>query len=251
MGRYQRKTDRQSWSQESMAGAIQEVLEGNMGYRRASKAYSVPQTTLERKVKEARQKKLSSEAAAVKMLGGYITVFSEAQEKEFVQHLIHLEERLFGITLSNLRTLAFELAVKNNIPHVFNTEKRMAGKDWLYGFLKRHPKLVLRYPEKTSIARAKGFNRVAINAFFDLLDSLYSKYKFSPNDIYNADETGILTVANKPSKVLALRGKKQVGTLTSAERGVLVTAETCQCSRNFSSTNVCISEKEGESPLDG
>ncbi|GBN67154.1 hypothetical protein AVEN_210982-1 [Araneus ventricosus] len=42
-GRYQRKTDRQSWSQESMAGAIQEVLEGNMGYRRASKAYSVPQ----------------------------------------------------------------------------------------------------------------------------------------------------------------------------------------------------------------
>ncbi|GBM76068.1 hypothetical protein AVEN_167488-1 [Araneus ventricosus] len=103
----------------------------------------------------------------------------------------------------------------------------MAGKDWLYGFLKRHPKLALRYPEKTSIARAKGFNRVAINAFFDLLDSLYSKYKFSPNDIYNADETGILTVANKPSKVLALRGKKQVGTLKSAERGVLVTAETC------------------------
>ncbi|GBN13715.1 hypothetical protein AVEN_126558-1 [Araneus ventricosus] len=40
-----------------MGGAIQEVLEGNMGYRRASKAYSVPQTTLERKVKEARQKK--------------------------------------------------------------------------------------------------------------------------------------------------------------------------------------------------
>ncbi|GBN05007.1 hypothetical protein AVEN_264256-1 [Araneus ventricosus] len=155
MGRYQRKTDRQSWSQESMAGAIQEVLEGNMGYRRASKAYSVPQTTLERKVKEARQKKLSSEAAAVKMLGRYKTVFSEAQEKEFVQHLIHLEERLFGITLSDLRTLAFELAEKNNIPHVFNTEKRMAGKDWLYGFLKRHPRLVLRYPEKTSIARAK------------------------------------------------------------------------------------------------
>ncbi|GBM18551.1 hypothetical protein AVEN_47943-1 [Araneus ventricosus] len=227
MGRYQRKTDRQSWSQESMAGAIQESLERNMGYRRASKAYSVPQTTLERKVKEDRQKKLSSEAAAVKMLGRNKTVFSEAQEKEFVQHLIHLEERLFGITLSDLRTLAFELAEKNNIPHVFNTEKRMAGKDWLYGFLKRHPKIALGYPEKISIARSKGFNRVTINAFFDLLDSLYSKYKFSPNDIYNADETGILTVANKPSKVLALRGKKQVGTLTSAERGVLVTTETC------------------------
>ncbi|GBM47785.1 hypothetical protein AVEN_260069-1 [Araneus ventricosus] len=53
MGHYQRKTDQQSWSQESVTGVIQEVLEGNMGYRRASKAYSVPQTTLERNVKEA------------------------------------------------------------------------------------------------------------------------------------------------------------------------------------------------------
>ncbi|GBN47613.1 hypothetical protein AVEN_262722-1 [Araneus ventricosus] len=227
MGSYQRKADRQSWSQESMAGATQEVLEGNMGYRKASKAYSVPQTTLERKVKEARQRKLSSEAAAVKMLGRYKIVFSEAQEKEFGQHLIHLEERLFAITLSDLRTLAFELAEKNNIPHVFNTEKRMPGKEWLYGFLKRHPKLTLRYPEKTSIARAKRFNCVALNAFFDLLDSLYSKYKFSPNDIYNADKTGILTMTNTHSKVLNHRSKKQVGTLASAERGVLVTAETC------------------------
>lgn len=227
MGRYQRKTDRQSWSTESMAGAIQEVLEGKMGYRRASKAYNVPQTTLERKVKEARQKELSSQAAAAKRLGRYKTVFSEAQEKELVDHLLHLEERLFGVTLSDLRTLAFELAEKNKIQHVFNMERRMAGKDWLYGFLKRHPILALRNPEKTSMARAKGFNRVALKMFFDLLESLYLKYQFSPNDIYNVDETGILTVPNKPSKVLALRGKKQVGSLASAERGVLVTTEIC------------------------
>lgn len=77
------------------------------------------------------------------------------------------------------------------------------------------------------MARAKGFNRVAVNKFFDLLESLFTKHKFSPNYIYNVDETGVLTVPNKPSKVLALRGKKQVGCLSSAERGVLVTAETC------------------------
>ncbi|GBN67155.1 hypothetical protein AVEN_210983-1 [Araneus ventricosus] len=44
------------------------------------------------------------------MLGRYKTVFSDAQDKELVQHLIHLEERLFGITLSDLRTLAFEFS---------------------------------------------------------------------------------------------------------------------------------------------
>lgn len=103
MGRYQRKTVRQSWSEESMAGAIQEVLDGKMGYRRASKAFNIPQTTLERKVKEAREKGLSSAAAAEKKLGRYKTVFSEAQEEELVQHILNLEERLFGLTLTDLR----------------------------------------------------------------------------------------------------------------------------------------------------
>lgn len=70
-----------------------------------------------------------------------------------------------------------------------------------------------------------GFNRVAVQMFFYLLQSLYDKYKFSPSDIYN-DETGITTVPNKPSK-MALRGKKQVGVLSSAEQGVLVTVEIC------------------------
>ena len=63
---------------------------------------------------------------AAKHLGRYKTVFSESQEKELVDHLLHLEERLFGVTLSDLRTVAFELAEKNKIPHVFNMEKRMA-----------------------------------------------------------------------------------------------------------------------------
>lgn len=96
----------------------------------------------------------------------------------------------------------------------------MAGKCWLYSFLERHPQLRLTNPEATSIARAKGFNRPSVTKVFDLFSSLMEKYRFSPNNIYNVDETGILTVPNKPSKVVALRGKKQVGSLTSAEREV-------------------------------
>lgn len=40
------------------------------------------------------------------------------------------------------------------------------------------------------------------------------------------DESSITTV-QKTSKVLARKGKKQVGTLTSAERGIHVTAVCC------------------------
>ncbi|KAJ8949250.1 hypothetical protein NQ318_022763 [Aromia moschata] len=48
------------------------------------------------------------------------------------------------------------------------------------------------------------------------------RYKFEPKDIYNVDETGVTTV-QKPVKVVAERGTKQVGALTSGERGTLET----------------------------
>lgn len=45
--------------------------------------------------------------------------------------------------------------------------------------------------------------------------------------IYNVDETGITTVQSKSTKIFALKGRKQVGSLTSAERGLLSTAVIC------------------------
>lgn len=225
--KYKRTTNRQSWSEESMALAIEAMLNGTMGSKKASCSYNVPQTTLEDRVKKARQSNLPPQVAAKKGMGRFKPVFTDAQEKEIVNHVVALEERLFGVTMTELREIAFQLAEKNNISHNFNKLEKMAGKEWLYSFLERHPQLRLRNPEKTSLARAKGFNRTAVGKFFNLLQSVYDKYNFSPCDIYNVDETGILTVPNKPSKILAQKGRKQVGCLSSAERGVLVTVEAC------------------------
>lgn len=48
------------------------------------------------------------------------------------------------------------------------------------------------------------------------------RFKFSAQEIYNIDETGFTTV-QAPSTVVSQVGKKQVGAVTSAERGQLVT----------------------------
>lgn len=247
---YKRKTDRQSWSQEGMELAIIEVMSGRMGYKKASKAFNVPQSTLEDRIRKARTKDLTPAQAATKGMGSCTTVFSKDQEEELVNHILMMESRLFGLTLTDFRKLAYELAVKNKLKHKFSNELKIAGKDWLYGFLSRHKnQLSLRTPENTSISRAMGFNKVAVNKFFDLLESLYLKYKFSPNDIYNVDETGITTVPTKPSKVLALRGKKQVGALTSAERGTLVTAETCMSAAGNYMPTMFVFPRARENPL--
>lgn len=52
---YKRKTDRGSWSEESMQNAVKSVIEGKMGYKLAARTFSVPQTILERKVKVFRE----------------------------------------------------------------------------------------------------------------------------------------------------------------------------------------------------
>jgi len=102
-----------------------------------------------------------------------------------------MESRLFGITNSELRCLAFQLAECNSLKQLFNKTKKMAGKKWLYGFREHHPNIVIRKPESTSYAHATGFNKPAVHKFFDLLGSLISKHHLDGSKIYNCDETGM------------------------------------------------------------
>ena len=118
-------------------------------------------------------------------------------------------------------------AEKNNIAHKFNKETKSAGKDWFYNFTHRHLELSLRSPKATSVARVCGFNKQPVEKFFTNLEVLIEKFHFTPNNIYNVDETGMTMVQRKSSKIMAMRSRLQVGSITSAERGQLITMEIC------------------------
>ena len=92
----------------------------------------------------------------------------------------------------------------------------------MQSFMKRHKSLSLRKPENTSINRSLGFNKASIEEFQINYQNLLHKFEFTPERIYNLDETGITTVLQAP-KVIAASGKKQVGQTVSSERGELVT----------------------------
>lgn len=133
-----------------------------MGYKLATRTFSVPQTTLERKVKLFRESLLNNESTSKPLkvqLGPKVQVFSADEEQELCNYILDMESRLYGLKLKDLRRLVYQLAVKNNKTHPFNNGKQEAGKDWAQSFLKRHPELSIRQPESTSSARAAGFNR--------------------------------------------------------------------------------------------
>ncbi|KAJ8944283.1 hypothetical protein NQ318_009660 [Aromia moschata] len=110
------------------------------------------------------------------------------------------------IPYSLLRTKQLGIAER------FNHVNRTAGKDWLSGFLQRHPDLSIRKSEATIINRILGFSKTEI---------LMMQYKFEPRMIYNVDKTGVTTI--QQTENYSSQRAIGVGSVTSWERSRTVT----------------------------
>ena len=209
---YKRKTTRGSYGLANIEAAISRVRNGELSKKRAEAIYGVPRRTIFRHLK-----------GIVKnpgKLGRFGLVLGEVFEAALVDHAVNLQQSLFGLTTTGIRKLAFDIAEQNNLKHPFHNEK--AGRGWLFGFMNRHPELSLRMLEPTSLARAVGFNKPSVDKFFNLYKNILSKESYTAQQIYNMDETS-LTNVHKPGKVISKRGQRQVGKITSGEKGQTMT----------------------------
>ena len=68
----------------------------------------------------------------------------EEIEQQIADHVIQLEQRFYGMILKELRILAYEIANANIINTTFNSNPKMAGKEWVKRFLAKHPQILLR-----------------------------------------------------------------------------------------------------------
>ncbi|XP_047137495.1 uncharacterized protein LOC124814000 [Hydra vulgaris] len=134
-------------------------------------------------------------------------VLTQELHLELCSYLQRASDIYFGLTPKDVRKLAYQLADANKLAMPKSwMENHCAGRDWFTSFLQKNPTLSLRASEAKSIARAISVQR----------------HQFTPADIWNMDETGV-TIVQKPDKVISRKGQKQVGAITSAERGALVT----------------------------
>ncbi|XP_041845662.1 uncharacterized protein LOC121642781 [Melanotaenia boesemani] len=203
--------------------ASDEIKQGK-SVRGVAKSYGIRHVTLCRFQKK--RKKLECQGSNSLPRVGYWTpkrVFSTEQEILLKKYLMEAADLYYGLCPKEVRRFAYELAKAYNC-HYPETwaEKGMAGADWFTAFLKRHPTLSIRSPQPTSLSRATSFNKCNVNKFFDNLSAVLTKHKLDAQAIWNMDETAITTVQN-PEKIVARKGVKQVGAVTSAERGSLIT----------------------------
>lgn len=217
-----RKTDRVRVSEETLKGAVAAVVLDHIPIREVSQMYPVKKSTLSRFVQMNKHIQTADE---IDIPNRKIPnkVFTSEQEVELEEYLVMASKMHHGLTTVEARKLAYQYAnaLKLKIPEKWPTSQQ-AGLDWLFGFMERHPGLSIRAPEATSLSRATSFNKTNVGKFYENLGAVLDRYQFSPNKIYNLDETGCTTV-QKPPNVIAKKGSKQVGQITSSERGTLVT----------------------------
>lgn len=221
MVRKDKPRTRATFSSNDMSAAIQDVLSGK-SLRTAAADHGVKYQTLQRYVVKKRR---DPDYDRTEPNYDVRRIFTDEQENSLTDYIKICSKMSYGLTTIQTRKVAYDMAARNNIvvPETW-TKNKLAGIQWFRSFLKRRGNLSIRQPEGCSLSRLTSFNPHNVKMFFDNLQEVYSRYPPAVADcrIYNLDETSTTTV-QKPKKVVAEKGVKQLNSCTSGERGVLVT----------------------------
>lgn len=114
------KQKRKKWDTKSMLAAVSAVKNKEMGYLLASKTFAVPKSTLEDYVKH----KMKSPEELVQTNLGRPPVLPKEIEADLVDHCVEMDKRFYGLRASDIRRLAFQLAIRNSLKHTFSNNKK-------------------------------------------------------------------------------------------------------------------------------
>lgn len=150
-------------------------------------------------------------------------VLTAEEEQQLVSYTIQMQDLGFGLTATDVRKQAYEIAAKSGRQNTFQAKDGSAGWDWWVSFKKRYG-LTMRTPENLSVNRAEAANKDNIREFHDLLESTIKKYDLQnePSRIWNMDESGFSFVT-KPGKVVSPKGRKRIYQQVTGERGETTT----------------------------
>ena len=136
------------------------------------------------------------------------TILSDAEELKLAEWAMEMARIGYGRTRVQVSEMVKRLLDEDRRPNPF--VDNYPGRDWWYGFLKRHPEISLCSPEQLKLSRASTCSQERLSVWYNDYESFLKKNSISnPDQIWNADETGC-PLCPKSGKVLAMRGSKDV-----------------------------------------
>ncbi|XP_065642749.1 uncharacterized protein LOC136074370 [Hydra vulgaris] len=218
---YIRKIDCGNFSEQNMLLAIDSVKLKEMSLRKAALTFSVNKDALLRRF-QRKLKNLEYCNIHKRSLGSFKKVLLDDTENQLVSYIEEMDSVYYGLSISDIQQIVFRYVEKYNIVHPFNKYNGVAGRDFVSGFLKRHPDLLIRKPQGLSLNRINGLNCSSVNIYFKNIEIVLKKYKFEAHQIFYCDESGITTV-HEPVKVITKKGKHCISSVRSGKRGVTTT----------------------------
>ena len=216
-----KKVTYRNYANEEMVAAAKLVTEQKMSIYKAAKVSAVPWSSLKDYLNR-------DNPALVPKLGRPYALTSDL-ELQLFNYIIQMQELGFGLTVLQVRKIAYSIAMAAGRGSFFNEDNESASKWWWVNYKKRY-NLTLRVPENLAAYRASMANNQMICDFYAKLDILMIKLgvKDMPDRLWNCDETGLSYVV-KPNKVITAIGKRYVYKRAYADRGETHTLLGCVC----------------------
>jgi predicted XRE-type DNA-binding protein len=120
--------------------AMVAIKERGLKFSHAAEIYGVPKSTLHDHVSRN----------CSKFTKGRLCVFTEEEEKQFVNIFKELMNKGYRLSPLHCRRAAFMYAELSQNKHNFNKAERMAGRKWFDGFAKRNHIMVVRRQSNSS-----------------------------------------------------------------------------------------------------
>lgn len=139
------------------------VKQNNVSIYRAAKDTGVPWSSLKRYLSE-NDDPLTNVVSFKKM--GMPFALNIEQELKVFNYIIKMQELGFGLTVNQIKIIAFDVADACGRGHYFDINKKRASKKWWKNFKTRYG-LTLRVPENLSAYRASMANPAIVNEYFD------------------------------------------------------------------------------------
>ena len=143
-----RKTQRSSVKSDVMLRAVHQVRFDNKSVRGTARDFGINYQMLLRYCNKSTDVQITGHHGE-----GYRKnrqIFMPLLEEELVRYILRTctSEIYQGVSPKEVRKLAYQLALANNLPiHKTWLERKLAGAEWFPAFLKRHPSLSIRKPQ--------------------------------------------------------------------------------------------------------